>query len=350
MASRKARWATSIAAACLVVAGAGVAVAYWQFGAFDRVDYDPGAAREQLEQYQLEREGALPAGAELEAERDGDDDFEIDRGDELLTTLVLGSDARDGESARADAIMLVVVPPDDRKPVIASIPRDLWVDNPCTGEKTRINAGLNGCGDDISGPDLMSIMVEDLAGIEIDHYAEVDFDGFIRIVDAFGGVEICTENPVRDWRAGLELPGGCVQASGDDALAWARSRHTQELVDGTWQVQPGMNALVRDERQQELVLEVADRIARFESPGELRSIASGLQGSVTLDSRMSLRQVVGLAWEYRGLDTSDVERITIPVTDYLTSGGAEVVRPEASLKELLAEALDKDTSDLAGDD
>jgi anionic cell wall polymer biosynthesis LytR-Cps2A-Psr (LCP) family protein len=45
---------------------------------------------------------------------------------------------------------------------------------------SRINAGLAGCGDEISGPDLMTVMVEDLAGIEIDHYAEVDFEGFIR--------------------------------------------------------------------------------------------------------------------------------------------------------------------------
>jgi len=238
----------------------GVGVAWTQFGDFGRVDFDPGSAREQLEQDRIEREGVLAEEPGVPEFGDG-----IERHDELLTTLVLGSDAGDGDSARADAIMLIVMPPDDRKPVIASIPRDLWVENPCTGGMSRINAGLTGCGDEISGPDLMTIMVEDLAGIEIDHYAEVDFDGFIRIVDAFGGVEICTEHPVRDWRAELDLPGGCIEASGDEALAWARSRHTQELVDGTWRVQPGVNALARDERQQELVLEVADQVASFDS-------------------------------------------------------------------------------------
>ena len=74
----------------------------------------------------------------------------------------------------------------------------------------------------------MTVMVGDVAGIEIDHYAEVDFDGFISVVDTFGGVEICTEAPVRGRRADLDLPGGCIQASGDDALAWARSRRTRE--------------------------------------------------------------------------------------------------------------------------
>ena len=186
--SRGARWALGIVTSCLVVAGVGVGVAWTQFGDFGRVDFDPGSAREQLEQDRIEREGVLAEEPGVPEFGDG-----IERHDELLTTLVLGSDAGDGDSARADAIMLIVMPPDDRKPVIASIPRDLWVENPCTGGMSRINAGLTGCGDEISGPDLMTIMVEDLAGIEIDHYAEVDFDGFIRIVDAFVGVEI--------WRA-----------------------------------------------------------------------------------------------------------------------------------------------------
>jgi LCP family protein required for cell wall assembly len=339
--TRKARWATGIAVAVVAVVVGGLAVLQAQLSGFERVDYDPDSAREALEIHRLEREGPVPEGAELE--------FEVERGDDLLTTLILGSDALDDSSARADAIMLVVLPPDDLKPVIASIPRDLWVENPCTGGMSRINAGLNGCGDEIPGPELMSIMVEDLAGIEIDHYAEVDFDGFIRIVDAFGGVEICTDHPVRDWRAELDLPGGCVTADGDDALAWARSRRTQELVEGSWRVMPGINALERDDRQQELALQVAGRIANFESPRELRTIASGLQDSVTLDSRLSVTRAVGLAWEYRGVDLDEVERITIPVSDHTTSGGAKVVRPEASLRDLLAEALDKEPADLAND-
>jgi hypothetical protein len=65
---------------------------------------------------------------------------------------------------------------------------------------------------------------------------------------------------------------------------------------------------------------------------------------------MSLTRAVGLAWEYRSIDTDEVERVSLPVSDYTTSGGAQVVRAEASLSELLAEALDTDKDDLAGDD
>ena len=324
------------------------------------MDYDPGSARERLEQsVGGSSEGSEDSGSDApgvrdrfgETEFDADDietDYAIDIGDEFRTTLLLGSDAREGrESRRADAIMLVVVPPDERQPVIASIPRDRWVPNPCTGGMSRINAGLNGCGDDVSGSELMSIMVEDLAGIEIDHYAEVEFDGFIDIIDAFGGVEICTEHPVRDERAELSLPGGCVTASGEDALAWTRSRETQELVDGRWRRKPGVGVLTRDERQQELALEVADRIAGFESLARLHSVTRGLQGSVTLDEQMTLLRAVLVAWAHRGIDTDEVERISLPVRNHVTSGGAHVLQAEASLDELLAEALEKAPSDLA---
>lgn len=336
-----------VAAACLVVAAAGVAVAFVQFGEFDRVDFDPGSARQQLEQYQLEREGVVPEGARLDGDLEDEDNAEIERGDEMLTTLALGSDAPDGHSSRADAILLVILPPGDAEPVIASIPRDLWVHNPCTGEMSRINEGLEGCGEEISGPELMTVMVEDLGGIEIDHFAQVDFEGFVRIIDAFGGVEICTEHPVRDEKAELSLPGGCVDADGDDALAWARSRRTHELVDGTWQPLPGVNALARDERHQDLVLQVAEQVAGFGSIGELRALVNGLQDSVTLDARISLQEAVGLAWAYRDLDIDEAKRVSIPVYDDTTPGGAAVVRARVPLRELLAEALGRDPAELA---
>ncbi len=330
-------------AAVLVIAGAGVAVAQWHLDGFDRVGLDLDTARDRLDAATVQTHdgpGDVPF-------HELDLDVEIDG---LLTTLILGSDATspDEGDVRADAILLVVVPPDGTDPVLASIPRDLWVENPCTGEMSRINEGLSGCGDDVSGPELMAIMVEDLAGVRVDHYAEVDFDGFVRIVDAFGGVEICTEHPVRDARAELELPGGCVDASGEDALAWARSRRTQEYVDGRWRMQPGVNALSRDERQQDILLRVADRISSFESAGRLRAVAFGLQDAVVLDDGMSLTRAVALAWKYRSIDPDDVRRVTIPVVDHTTSGGAAVLRPQASLAELLTEELGKDPEELAG--
>ena len=333
--SPRSRWIAGIVSVAVVLAGVGIGVAWTQFRSFDTVELDPSGARERLQS------------------RGGADDGElldpITRNDEFLTTLILGSDAREGlGGSRADAIILVVMPPGDDVPVMTSVPRDLWVPNPCTGGMSRINAGLNGCGSDVSGPDLMTVMVEDLAGIEIDHFVELEFEGFIRIIDAVGGIEICTENPIRDHRAELSLPGGCVQADGDTALGWVRSRNPQELVDGTWRPQAGVTALTRDERQQDVLLSVVGKVSEFGSIGTLRSRVAGLQDAVILDSGMSFTRAVGLAWDIRGLDTEDVERVTLPVTGFTTSGGAQVLRAEASLNELLLEALGRDPDESPG--
>ena len=117
-------------------------------------------------------------------------------------------------------------------------------------------------------------------------------------------------------------------------------------MDGSWRPLPGINALVRDERHQELVLQVAERISGFGSIVELRALAGGLHHSATVDSQMSLREAVGLAWAYRGFDTDEVESVSITVHDDTTSGGAAVLGPRDSLSELLPEALDRDPADL----
>ncbi len=333
----------------MLLVGVGSALAWTTWDGFDRVTVDSDDARERLN-------GDASADPDDEDVRDDLvrevelDGFDPSVDDGMRTALILGSDGGlDEDGVRADAILLAIDPPDD-DPLIASIPRDLWVHNPCTQTRTRINEGLEGCGDDVSGPELMSIMVEDLARIPIDHYAEVDFDGFVRIVDAVGGVEICTDHRVRDPKADLDLPGGCVEASGDDALAWARSRRTQELVGGVWRMKPGMNALVRDERQQELLLDVVDRLSSFSSIGELRAVAAGLQDAVVLDDRLNLTRAVAFAWEYRSLDTDDVRRLSIPVADHTTSAGAAVLLPQADLADLLADELGLDADGDLGTD
>lgn len=80
------------------------------------------------------------------------------------------------------------------------------------------------------------------------------------------------------------------------------------MVEGNWQVTSSMNTLVRDEGGQELALDIEERLTRFGSVGRLRSIAAGLQDSITLGSPTSLTQAVGPAWTYRDIDTDEVER------------------------------------------
>jgi len=256
--------------------------------------------------------------------------------------LVIGSDYRPqrGTSSRADVILLVILPADSTDPVMVSIPRDLYLPNPCTGGLTRINATLNGCGEAATGPELLTVAVEDFTGVQIDHFALFDFEGFKAIIDRVGGVEICVDHPVSDSKTDppLDLPAGCTVADGPMTLSWVRSRHTRELVDGVWRPMEGVNDLARNLRQQELLLEALGRLNSFGSVAEFGALVEDLAGAFTIDDGLSLGNAVNLAWGLRDIDVGSIRRPTIPVADYVTSAGAQVLLPQASFAEVLETA------------
>lgn len=260
----------------------------------------------------------------------------------LQAYLVIGSDFRPqlGTSSRADVILLIILPADGADPVMVSIPRDLYLPNPCTGGLTRINATLNGCGEAATGPELLTVAVEDFTGVQIDHFALFDFEGFQAIIDQVGGVEICIEYPVRDSRTDpdLYLPAGCTVTDGAMTLSWVRSRHTQELVNGVWREMEGVNDLARTERQQELLLEALRRLKGFGSLTEFGALVEDLAGAFSIDEGLSLGDAVNLAWNMRGIDIGSIKRPAIPVADYITAGGAYVLLPQASFAEVLESA------------
>jgi hypothetical protein len=106
--------------------------------------------------------------------------------------LIIGSDTAPGRGGkRADVIILALLPEDRSAPILVSLPRDLWMRIPCWNSLNRINAALNGCGDAASGPELLAIAVAEFTGIQADHFALFDFEGFKRVIDACGGIEIC---------------------------------------------------------------------------------------------------------------------------------------------------------------
>ncbi len=252
--------------------------------------------------------------------------------------LIIGSDQREkyGPSSRADVIMLFLLPIGDSDPVLLSIPRDLWLPNPCTHSNSRISDNLNGCGDRASGPEQLAIAVEDYTGIEVDHFVLFGFDGFKTIVDRVGGVEVCVgDYPVRDTKPLLNLPAGCSVVDGKTALAWMRSRKTQEYVDGVWRIIPDMSALARDQRHQELILEALRRLKNLNSLGELTGLIEDLAGMFAIDETLSLGEAINLAWDMRSLDPSSVLRPTIPVAFYTTESGAIVLIGLATFQEVL---------------
>lgn len=266
--------------------------------------------------------------------------------------LLVGSDSRedlestegfgDFEGNRADVVM-VLMKEGDRTGLL-SLPRDLLVDDPCSKGDSRLSAMLEGCSR-YNGASMLTRAVEDLIGVDIDHFAMVDLAGFQEAVDAVGGYEICVDNPVRDRRANLELPAGCTHADGEQTLAWLRSRHTQELTDDGWRTMPGMNDLVRNERQRAFLIDMMGLVADVTSPQAMAATAQSVAPFVTVDDDLSLVSAVNLALTMRGLDTGSVAELEIPVHDATTDDGASVLVPSEPVEEIVAEFLSATAAD-----
>ena len=248
------------------------------------------------------------------------------------SVLLMGADA---SGYLADAIMFALFPEDGSAPALVSIPRDLYLYNFCSEDFRRVNANLGGCTGFANGPELLALAIEDFTGIEVDHFVRVDFDGFVELVDGLGGIEICFDYPTYDEKAHLDITEpGCRMADGATSLAYARSRNAYQLMDGEWQ-RAWSSDFSRQTHQQELLLTLASQL-RLDSPANLLSTMESLSHTIRLDKRWSIPEAVNWAARYRDLDPSSVSRITIPVADYRTPSGAQVLVPTKSFDEVLS--------------
>ena len=318
----------------LVAVAADLAVA---IGSVDRVAADPTEARSLL--------GLPDAAPELSTPKWSDPNRPgPDRGSTPVAApgvyLVVGSDARLGlDGARADVLMLGLLPQrTTERPALVSLPRDLWVDDLCNGGRQRLNAALNGCGE-ITGAQLLGATVEHVTGLRVDHYVEIDLAGFEAVVEAIGGVEVCTELPTRDRRSGLDLPGGCLVPSPEQTLAWVRGRHLEEFHAGRWRPVAGSSDLLRNRHQQQVVLEMLGSLAELRSPLRLRGVMTRLMDHATLSQGLGVDDLLNLAWTWRQVDPDAVLRPTIDVVGRTTPGGAQVLDPADDLRDQFARIL-----------
>lgn len=252
---------------------------------------------------------------------------------DFLAMLLVGTDL---SGSLADVITLVVIPSTEDDAVMVSIPRDLYVTNRCTGSFAKINSNLAGCGD-IEGETMLALAVEDYTGIHVDHMALFTFEGFEEIIDAVGGIEICVEYDVRDSKSHLDLPAGCTLATGEQALSWVRSRRTQELVNGSWRTMSNVSDLTRNERQQDVILDMLSKLGDFSSVDDLTRTAQSLIGAFSLDDDLGLTDAINLAWSLKDVDPITVQTLKIPVADERTDSGAAVLVATQPFDQILAE-------------
>ncbi|REE98367.1 LCP family protein [Thermomonospora umbrina] len=165
-----------------------------------------------------------------------------------MTILVAGVDRREGltpeqlkaaklgrhEGERSDTMMLVHVSREHDRISLISLPRDSLVtipshrSNGSEGAKGTLVPSRQGkltWAYQFGGPDLTVSTIRRATGVSIDHYIEVNFYGFVNMVDALGGVDVCVEEPVHDRKSGLRLPAGKTHVDGLRALAFTRARY-----------------------------------------------------------------------------------------------------------------------------
>lgn len=255
--------------------------------------------------------------------------------DEMFTSMLLiGADE---SGFLADVIIDILLPADGSAPMIVSLPRDLYLPNACTDAPAKLNASLGGCRGFASGSELLAINVGSFTGIAVDHYARVNFAGFAALVDRLGGLEICVgDRPVRDIKANILEPigPGCLVADGATALGWVRSRHPEFLVDGEWVTENGSD-FIRQQRQQDLLFQMAERLAQYSSLGALTEALSNLSSVVRMDAGFTVSEAASIGFRYRSLGRNGIVRFGIPVSDMRTRAGGAVLIPTKTFNEVL---------------
>ncbi len=259
--------------------------------------------------------------------------------------LLVGSDTRIGESsadnagtvkdaggARADTVMVAHIPADRKRVIVVSFPRDLEVArpscqrwNPKTGQysttrsppqpQVKLNSVYS-----VGGPKCLTDMVQSLSGLKINHFAGIDFGGFKDMVDAVGGVQVCTTKPLKDTVLGTVLPrSGKQSISGTQALNYVRARHV--IGDPT-------SDYGRMQRQQRFLSSLLRKVLSHDvllAPGKLSNFINAFAKS-TFGQNLDVDQLLTLAQSMQGISSGKVTFVTVPTTGYANSRGNEVLR------------------------
>jgi LCP family protein required for cell wall assembly len=247
-------------------------------------------------------------------------------------------DDRGGLGERSDTIMIWRANPEVNQLAVLSLPRDLYVDV-AGGRRARINSAYRR--DD---PTKLIDTIFLNFGIRINHYIQVDFCAFEKLVDAVGGVVVPFDYPARDRRAGLMIPeAGCVRLDGDDALAYVRSRHYQfedPPGSGNWSTD-GTSDFGRISRQQDFLRRVIATVINdgLYSPSVATALITTNREYLVTDAGLTVRRMLEFANTLRRLDPSEITTYRVESTSETTASGELVERPRISgdnMKAILA--------------
>lgn len=264
----------------------------------------------------------------------GDEDF-----------LIVGLDSRLGDNAnmgagttedadgeRSDTVMLVNIPANRKRVVAVSFPRDLAITpmqceawNPETGKygplydpktktygpkmvytETKLNSAFA-----FGGPKCLVKEIQKLSGLSINRFIAVDFSGFAKMVDALGGVEVCSSTPLHDYELGTVLEhGGRQVLDGSTALNYVRARQVTTEVNGDYgrikRQQLFLSSLLRSLISEDTLLD----------PNKLNNVVNMFISDTVVDNVQS-KDLIQLGQSLQGIAAGHVTFVTVPtgVTD-----------------------------------
>lgn len=223
---------------------------------------------------------------------------------------------------RSDTMMLVHISSKHDKITVVSLPRDSLVTIP--GHRSNGSEGAKGASIGerqgklnwaymYGGAPLTIQTVERATGVHIDHYVEVNFLGFLKVVDALGGVTVCTPQAINDPKSGLRLPAGKSNVDGPTALSYSRARYT--LTGGS--------DLGRIDRQQQFMSAVVHKA--LSEPARFPGFLSASLNAIRADNGLSKNTLTALAMQMKGMSTDSIAFTTVPLSNsnYLTTIGSQ---------------------------
>ncbi len=230
----------------------------------------------------------------------------------------------------SDVVMILHLNPANDTLSILSIPRDLFVPNARSDGANKIDAAL------YQGPDQLIAAIEEDFGIPIQHFVELNFDSFINVVNALGGIKMYFPEPVFDAYSGLNIQTtGCIQLNGTQALQVVRARHVQykgpgvTTNDPNYWPQEAQSDIARIRRDHEFlrVLATAVKEKGLGNPITDQSLVAGVVGQLVVDSGFSATGMIGMVLDYHSVDVNSAPQLTLPVAvdqfgDYTYQGGS----------------------------
>jgi LCP family protein required for cell wall assembly len=266
-----------------------------------------------------------------------------------VTMLVMGLDYRDWEGegpSRTDTMMLVTMDPVSRTAGMLSIPRDLWVNVPgfdygkintayYLGELYNLPGG---------GPGLAVQTAEELLGVDINYYAQIDFSAFENFIDEIGGIDVevpyeLTVDPIGPGNT-VTLPAGMQHLDGPTALAYARNRDT-------WGAD-----FDRADRQQQVILAIFDKITSLGALPKLIANSPTIYNNLRygIHTNLTLKQIISLAWTAAQIPRENIKKGVIGPNETSRSfspDGLDILLPDMDAVRLVRDEVFSSTSGIA---